>query len=152
MPAGGERARGLALEGARFLGAGGLATACHYVLLAALVEIGGVPPVAATSAGYAAAALLNYSLRRGFVFRSRAPHRRAGPRYLAVAAGGFGLNGLAVALGTGPLGLPYPVAQPAATVLAAGWNFAAHRLWTFRDPPSPSPPLASPRAGSRVAA
>ena len=119
-------------QAARFLAAGGLATACHYALLVVLVEAGLLGPTPASAAGYAAAAVLNYHLRRRLVFRSRRPHRRLLPGYLAVMAGGFGLNAAVMALGTGPLALPYPVAQVVATGLVLAWNFAAHRLWTFR--------------------
>jgi putative flippase GtrA len=36
-------------------------------------------------------------------------------------------------LGVDHLGLPYPVSQVMATVLVLGWNFTAHRLWTFAE-------------------
>ena len=120
-------------EACRFLGAGGLATACHYAVLTALVELGPLGPTPATCVGYASGAALNYWLRRRFVFRSRARHRSTAPRYLAVMGAGFGLNGGAMALGAGPLGLPYAAVQVVATGLVLAWNFTAHRLWTFRE-------------------
>jgi putative flippase GtrA len=126
--------RALLAQLARFLAAGGTATAIHYVLLFGLVETGLLPPTPATCAGYAVAAAANYWLRRRFVFRSRAPHRRTLPRYLAVLGAGFGLNGGLMALGAGVLGLPYGAVQVAATGLVLAWNFAAHRLWTFGGP------------------
>ena len=92
--------------------------------------------------------MLNYHLRRRLVFRSRRRHRRLLPRYLTVAGVGLGLNAAVMALGTGPLALPYPAAQLAATGLVLGWNFAAHRLWTFRAAPAAAvaPTLAERRA------
>ena len=84
--------RALLAQAARFLAAGGTATAVHYALLVALVEPGLLPPTPATCVGYATAAALNYGLRRRFVFRSRAPHRRTLPCYLAVLGAGFGLE------------------------------------------------------------
>src|SRR4051794_36519261 len=71
--------RALLAQACRFLGAGGLATACHYALLAGLVQLGLLGPTPATCAGYATAAALNYWLRRRFVFRSRAPCRATSP-------------------------------------------------------------------------
>jgi putative flippase GtrA len=116
---------------ARFLAAGGAATAVHYVLLVGLVELGWLPPTPATCVSYVAAAALNYGLRCRFVFCSRAPHRRTVPRYLVVLGIGFGLNGSLMTLGAGMLGLPYGVVQVVATGLVTAWNFAAHWLWTF---------------------
>lgn len=135
------RSRPLLSQGLRFLGAGGLATACHYALLTALVELASLPPVPASSIGYAAAAALNYFLRRCFVFRSRSRHRRTIPRYLAVALTGLSLNTAVMALGVDLLALPYVAVQVIATGMVVVWNFTAHRLWTFRDEESdPFPP------------
>jgi putative flippase GtrA len=123
----------LPLLAAKFLSASGLATAFQYVLLLALVELGSAAVVPASIAAYAGGSGLNYWLRRGFVFRSRARHRRAVPRYLVVAGVGLGLTGLMMRLGVDYLSLPYPVSQVAATALVLGWNFTAHRLWTFTE-------------------
>ena len=121
----------LPLLAAKFLSASGLATAFQYVLLLALVELGSAAVVPASIAAYAGGSGLNYWLRRGFVFRSRARHCRAVPRYLVVAGVGLGLTGLMIQFGIHDLGLPYPLAQVAATGVVLGWNFTAHRLWTF---------------------
>ena len=123
----------LPLLAAKFLSASGLATAFQYVLLLALVELGSAAVVPASIAAYAGGSWLNYWLRRGFVFRSRARHRRAVPRYLIVAGVGLGLTGFMMRLGVDYLSLPYPVSQVAATALVLGWNFTAHRLWTFAE-------------------
>jgi putative flippase GtrA len=136
--------RALLAQAARFLAAGGAATAVHYALLVGLVELGRLPPTPATCVGYAAAAALNYGLRRCFVFRSRAPHRRTLPRYLAVLGAGFGLNGGLMALGAGVLGLPYGAVQVVATGLVLVWNFTAHRLWTFGGATAAAPGRPGP--------
>ena len=127
----GGGAQALPFLAAKFLGASGLATALQYALLVVLVELGDVSAVPASVAAYSGGSGLNYWLRRGFVFRSRARHRRAVPRYLVVAGVGLGLTGLMMRLGVHELGLPYPLAQVAATGVVLGWNFTAHRLWTF---------------------
>jgi putative flippase GtrA len=124
---------------ALFLGTGGVATVAHYVLLGGLVELGDLSPTLATCLGFAGAAVLNYWLRRRFVFRSTARVRRTAPRYAAVAGVGFGLNGGTMAFAEVLLGLPYAAVQVAATGLVTAWNFAAHRLWTFRDAASATP-------------
>ena len=115
----------------KFLGASGLATAFQYALLVVLVELGNVSALPASLAAYLGGSGLNYWLRRGFVFRSRARHRRAVPRYLIVTGVGLGLTGFMVGFCVHDLGLPYPLAQVAATSVVLGWNFTAHRLWTF---------------------
>jgi putative flippase GtrA len=117
----------------RFLGAGVLATACHWLLLVLLVEVSLLRPAVASCVGYLFAAALNYALRRRFVFRSRASHRRTMPRYLSVLTVGLGLNGGIMQLGSGVLALPYSAVQIAATGMVFAWNFMAHRLWTFRE-------------------
>ena len=146
IPTGAGR-RALLIQACRFLGAGGLATACHYVLLLGLVQSGLLGPTPATCAGHATAAVLNYWLRRRFVFRSRAAHRCAVPRYLAVLGAGFGLNVGLMAFGTGVLGLPYGAVQLAATGLVTAWNFAGHRLWTFGEAAPLDPARGRPRTG-----
>jgi putative flippase GtrA len=129
-PVGGDR-QGLPSLAAKFLGASGLATAFQYALLVVLVELWGVSAVPASLAAYSGGSGLNYWLRRGFVFRSQARHRRAVPRYLLVAGIGLGLTGLMMQFGVHDLGLPYPLAQVVATGVVLSWNFTAHRLWTF---------------------
>src|SRR4051794_23214746 len=83
--------RGLLPQAGRFLAAGAVATSAHYAVLAGLLAAGLLPPVPASCLGYALAAALNYWMRRRLVFRSRRPHRRALPAYLAVLGAGFGL-------------------------------------------------------------
>jgi putative flippase GtrA len=115
---------------AKFLGASGLAT----VPVRSARRPGrawGVSAVPASIVAYSGGSGLNYWLRRGFVFRSQARHRRAVPRYLIVAGIGLGLTGLMMQFGVHDLGLPYPLAQVVATGVVLGWNFNAHRLWTF---------------------
>lgn len=120
-------------QAGRFLGAGATAAALHYAVLVGAVEAGLLAPVPASCVGFAAGTALNYGLGRGFVFRSRRRHGEALPRYLAVAAAGLGVNAAVMAAGTALLGLPYLLAQVAATGAALLWHFAAHRLWTFRE-------------------
>jgi putative flippase GtrA len=141
-----EPSRGLLVQAGRFLVTGGLATLCHWLLLLVLVEALLLEAVVATSLAYAAAAALNYWLRRCFVFRSQAPHHHVLPRYLMVLAAGFGLNAGIMALGADLLALPYLAVQIAATGAVTVWNFAGHRAWTFGEA-SEAPWLAShPRA------
>ena len=114
-----------------FSGVGVVAAVAHYGVLILLVEMGGLSPVIATLWGFIAGAIVSYLLNRRFTFRSDRPHRSAVPRFLAVTAGGFVLNGCAMWLLNEQWGVPYLIAQVIATAVVLFWNFTANRLWTF---------------------
>lgn len=114
-----------------FSGVGVVAAVAHYGVLILLVEMGGVSPVIATLWGFVAGAIVSYVLNRRFTFHSDRPHRSAVPRFLAVTAGGFVLNGFAMWLLNEQWGVPYLVAQVIATGIVLFWNFTANRFWTF---------------------
>jgi putative flippase GtrA len=116
----------------RFLGASALATACQYLTLVLAVELRVLEPVPASCAAYLVGANVNYHLRRRYVFRVTAAHLQHLAPYLAVTLAGFALNGLIVALVAQVEAAPYLAAQVAATGIVFGWNFLAHKLWTFR--------------------
>ncbi|HET6468411.1 MAG TPA: GtrA family protein [Geminicoccaceae bacterium] len=142
----------LLAQAGRFLGAGGLATFCHWLLLVLFVQAELLHPAPASSLGYAVAVMLNYQLRRRFVFRSQAPHRHVLPRYVLVVAAGFALNGGIMALGTVLVAVPYLWVQAVATGMVAVWNFAAHRLWTFYERDVPGRIAAGSSGSSRAVA
>ena len=111
---------------------GAFGTAAHYVVLATLVEVFGVQVLAATTAGFACGAIVNYVLNRRYTFNSSARHAVALPKFLTVATLGAGINWLVMALLTGVAGLHYMVAQLLATATVLAWNFIANHAWTFR--------------------
>lgn len=122
-------ARGLS----RYAVAGGLATACHYLLMGALVEAGSWPAGPAAIAGAGLGAFVSYGLNRSWTFPGHAtPHREALPRFLAVAGAGAVVNGLLVWAGTAALGWHWLAAQAVATLLVLVAGYAANRYWTFR--------------------
>jgi putative flippase GtrA len=90
-------------------GCAGLAV--HMLTLSALVEWGRLDPRSATAIGYALAVIINYLLQYHIVFQSRAEHREAFVRYVALTAAGLGVNVLAMHVLTIMLGLWYLVAQ-----------------------------------------
>lgn len=116
-----------------FATAGLAGTAAQYAVLTALVELAGVDPVAASLAGFAAGAGVNYVLAHRVVFRSQRPHAEALPRFLAVAGSGFIINGLLMNVWVHRLGWPYLPAQLLTTLLLLFWHYAANALWTFRE-------------------
>ncbi|WP_374569628.1 GtrA family protein [Phenylobacterium sp.] len=125
------RLRRLAHEFLRFASVGVVATVVHYSILISLVELAHAPLVAATSAGFAVAAAVSYTLNRRYTF-SHQPHFGAGLfKFIAVGLVGLGLNALIVG-GLARAGLPYLLAQVIATGTVLMWNFTAARYVVFR--------------------
>lgn len=120
-----------------FFGVGLLAASVHYGLLLGLVEGYRMDPVPATLTGYVAGGVVSYLLNRRLTYRSDRPHGEATWRFVVVAAIGFGLTWLFVALFVRAFGAPYLPAQVVTTGIVLFWNFSAHKLWTFRAPPVP---------------
>ena len=115
-----------------YVGIGLVATALHYCVLVALVQIFRVPPVAATLCGYLCGGLVSYSLNRRHTFASDRPHDEAVWRFVAVAAVGFGLTYVLMRQFVDLWHAPYLPAQIVTTGMVMFWTFAANRLWTFR--------------------
>jgi putative flippase GtrA len=114
-----------------FAWVGVIATAVHYAVLIALVEIAGVPAVAAALAGYCTGGVFSYGLNRRHTFQSDRPHDEAAWRFAVVAGIGFGLTYIFMTLFVDLAGVPYLPAQVATTGLVMFWAFAAHKTWTF---------------------
>jgi len=86
--------------------------------------------VAASTAGAIVGAGINYFLNHRFTFASEQSHRRALPRFAAVAAAGVVLNALVLAavLALAP---HYLVAQVVATLAVLLAGYLVNRTWTF---------------------
>jgi putative flippase GtrA len=110
---------------------GGLATAVHYLVLVALVELGDVGAGLAAAIGATCGALAAYAGNRRFTFASHAAHARALPRFLLVAALGAAASAALVFAGTEWFGLHYLLPQVVATSLVFLVGFAVNRRWTF---------------------
>ena len=110
---------------------GVLATSVHYLVLVMLVEAAGIDAGAAAGFGAACGARVAYAGNRRFTFASDAPHARALPRFLAVAAAGIAASAVLVRAGTAWLGLPYLLPQVVATALVFAGGYALNRRWSF---------------------
>lgn len=108
-----------------------LATAVHYLVLVMLVEAAGIDAGSAAGIGAACGTLVAYAGNRRYTFASDAPHARALPRFLAVAASGVVTSVALVRAGTAWLGLPYLLPQAAATALVFAAGYAVNRRWSF---------------------
>ncbi|WP_342360557.1 GtrA family protein [Terrarubrum flagellatum] len=114
-----------------FFGVSIIATLVHYAVLIGLVEAAKTPAVPAALAGYCVGGIVSYWLNRVRTFRSDRPHFEAGWRFVVVMAVGFGLTLALMTLFVEQLGAPYLPAQIVTTILVMGWNFVAHKWWTF---------------------
>jgi len=115
-----------------YIVAGGVATAVHYAVLIALVELPGFSAAPSAAIGALCGAGVSYLLNRRMTFAgSSAGHVQAVPRFIAIALLGAVLNGLLVWFGVQQFGWHYLLAQALATVLVMGLTFRLNRLWTF---------------------
>ncbi|MEO9136010.1 MAG: GtrA family protein [Casimicrobiaceae bacterium] len=115
----------------RYAGAGAIGTAAHFTVLVALVQLGGANAIAASTAGAAVGAVVNYAINHRFTFSSRKSHVLALPRFLAVALAGLALNAIVLAAMLAATDVNYVVAQLVATGAVLGITYLSNRAWTF---------------------
>ena len=107
--------RGIFGQFLRFAVVGIAGTMVHYGVLIMTVQWLGIPAVVGSSIGFLLGALTNYFL----------------PRFYAVAAAGFVLNGSILAFLMSFWDLYYLWSQIFATAIVLLWNFSANFVWTF---------------------
>lgn len=106
------------------------AVAAHYGAMAALLAAG-FPPVPASSLGFAAGAIVRFTLAYRHVFDPTLPVAHSGLRF-AIALGAQALANAALLSAGLALGIPTWPAQLGTTILMTFANYAAYRLWVFR--------------------
>ena len=116
-----------------YIGAGGIATGCHYVTTIAAVELLGMRPVVASAVGFSIGALVKYCLNYFVAFRSGERHAVAVARFVVMLALLLGLNTGIFALLNEGMGLHYMVAQVLTTGLLIPPGYLLSRLWVFRS-------------------
>jgi putative flippase GtrA len=114
----------------RYAAVGAVATATHYLLLVACVELGGWPAWLASGCGAVVGAQVAYAGNRWFTFEHRGDIGRSWRRFQGTALVGA-LFGMAVVALAVHLGWHYVLAQMLATALALLLTFAINRRWTF---------------------
>lgn len=114
-----------------YIGAGGVATASHYAVTVASVEIAEITPVIASVLGFGVGAGIKYWLNYSVTFRSRAGHTSALARYAAVLFTLWALNTALFALFTYTFGLHYFLAQVATTLMLIPPGYLMSRHWVF---------------------
>jgi putative flippase GtrA len=123
---------GLFWQFMRFATVGGFATLLHYSVLIALVELGGLSPLAGTSVGYVCGGLFSYAMNYYFTFDSDGHHGKTLAKFVIVVAAGFFINGFILQTLISSLAMNYLLAQAIATILVLIWNFSCSRFWAFR--------------------
>lgn len=114
----------------RYLLIGGVATAAHWLVLATLVEGGGMAPWLASGLGALVGAQLAFFGNRRFTFGHRGALWPAWWRFMGTAGLGAAVGMALVAVGVA-LGLHYLLAQAAATAVNVLLTFAINRHWSF---------------------
>jgi glycosyltransferase involved in cell wall biosynthesis len=115
----------------RYIGAGGVGTTFHYMLLTALVELWGVGPSIASGCGAILGAIVNYALNYHLTFASKASHVRTAPKFAIVALLSAALNAAGMWLLTDRFAMHYLAAQVVCTLFVLGFGFVVNRAWTF---------------------
>lgn len=127
-----SRQRALRARIAGFAGVGLIGTAAHYAVLLGCVQALRVDPVRASMLGALVGAVMNYLLNYHWNYRSTRSHLHTGPRFFAIAATSFALNGVLMTWLVNELATPYLAAQLAVTAVVFLVNFTANHMWTFR--------------------
>jgi putative flippase GtrA len=113
---------------------GATGTAAHYAVLVSAVSMARLDPVAASMCGALVGAWINFLLNARLTFRSKAS-LPAAVRFAATALMAAAANGLAMAVLTGWLLIPWLAAQLVVTAGLLTLTFLVNSLWTFRSDP-----------------
>lgn len=119
-------------EEIRFLAVGGAAWAAYWVVVAFLVSVAGMEPVAAAALGYILCVIGSYIAHRTITFRSMQRVERELPRFLVTHVVGVAASALAMYIATDVFRLPYVVGTAAGSVLVPAISFVLMRAWVFR--------------------
>lgn len=116
---------------ARYVFAGGCATAVHYLVLACGVELAAVPPAPAAGIGALAGAMVSFAMNRLFTFPDGDARLSLG-RFSVVAAAGMAISAGVVHFGVARLNAGWLASQAVATALVLVAGFAANLRWSYR--------------------
>jgi putative flippase GtrA len=117
---------------ARFGVAGGLATAVHVILFAALSQLTSITPPFATVISFLSALSLSYRMHYSWTFRATGRHRVFFSRFFVIAVAGASLNYGIMSLSTELLGLSPFVGLAIVIGVVAPLSFLCSRYWGFR--------------------
>lgn len=128
----------------RFLLVGAAMTLCNLFLLWLLIDLLGVPLLAACTLSFFVLNLLGYLTNKGFTFRLPVrPEWRELLRYYIVMAISLAINLALMALLVTRWNWHYLTASVAVTILLAAFNYLGHADFTFVEADSPYTPTAT---------
>jgi putative flippase GtrA len=116
-----------------FSGIGAIGTVAHYSILILMVQLIHADPVIATTVGFIAGALVNYTLNYHITFSSNKRHRETLTKFFSVATAGACINSLIMSVGINIFDVHYLIIQLMATCIVLTFNFVANSNWTFAD-------------------
>jgi putative flippase GtrA len=116
----------------RFCLTGVCSLGADFAFLYGLHSGAGTSLAVATSVGYAAAVVVNYTLNRNWTFQASASHGYTLIRYLLMAGVNYGST-LLIVLGLSHAGLYYLVSKLVAVAVNAIVNFVSARYWVFKN-------------------
>jgi len=116
----------------RYFAAGGTAAACHFLVLAVLVEVYRIDPTIATAVGFVVAIFVNYSIQYHWTFRTQVSHKSALTKYVTITTIMFFLNTSLFWLGVSAFDQSYLLIQIVVTMLIFLANFYLNRRFVFR--------------------
>ncbi len=119
------------VQAVKFLGVGVSCALTHYVIYLSLVELAGAHVVPATLVGWVVSTVQSYVLNARYTFQADLGGETM-KRFWIVTIGGGGVNAGVVA-GLDVMGISAWIAGIIAIVFGASFNFAGHKLWTFRE-------------------
>ncbi|NOE20674.1 GtrA family protein [Ruegeria atlantica] len=113
-----------------------LATVTHALVAIALIEICSLHPFSANAFGFVTGFMVSYFGHHRFSFQSEAGHRRAMPRFLAIAGLGLFLNQVIVYLMVNLGGVNYFLALCVIILTVPAITYLTSRRWAFAKPSS----------------
>lgn len=116
-----------------FAAVGLTATAVHAAIGLTLESLTPLSAFTANLIAFSVAFLVSYFGHKRFSFRSDAAHRRALPRFLAVALTGLALNQAIVLVMVNLMGWPYAVALICIILTVPALTYVLSRAWAFRQ-------------------
>lgn len=111
---------------------GALAAAVHYVIAVILAAGCGLAPTRANILGFLSAFPVSYFGHRQFSFVAlNAPHKRAFPRFFAIACAGFFENQMLLIVGMRSFALPFWFLLLGILLIVAVSTYLLSRFWAF---------------------
>ena len=117
------------VQAVKFLGIGVFAALIHYGAYVGLVAAADISPTAATLVGFVASTAFSYVLNVRYTFKGDM-NRMTLLRFWTVTILGGAINASVVEVGARLI--DYRIAGVIAIGFGASFNFAGHKLWTFR--------------------